>query len=187
MRAFLSNPFFRFLIKATTLYVGWYMVYEYLLKPHTLFDDYIIHNLVVLGEKVLEIIGYDLIPYTDLPLRSHIGITGPEGPMFSKGVTIGAPCDGAVLFALFIVFVVSFPGKLAAKIWFIPCGLLAIHLLNVLRVAALAIVVHIDESWLAFNHDYTFTIIVYAFVFWLWWLWIKKFSPLAKVHQKVQP
>ncbi len=175
--AFLRNPFFRFIIVATGLYIGWYTLYEYYLKPNTLFDDYIINNLVTLSEWLLKGLGYDVIPYQDYPLRSHIGIIGPSGPLQSKGVTIGAPCDGAVLFALFVAFVVAFPGPFKHKLWFIPAGLVAIHLLNVLRVMGLAIIVLINEDWLAFNHDYTFTLIVYAFVFFLWWLWTKKFAP----------
>ncbi len=180
----LSNPFFRFIILATGLYIGWYFSYEYYLKPHTIFDDLIIENLVVLAESLLRLIGYDLIPYQDFPFRNHIGIIGDLGPMNSKGVTIGAPCDGAVLFALFVVFVISFPGPWRHKLWFIPVGVVLIHLMNVIRVVGLAIVVRVNESWLDFNHDYTFTLIVYSFVFFLWWLWTKKFA--TNSFQKAQ-
>ena len=170
--SFLKNPVFRFLGLSTGLYLVWYFLYEYYLKPHTLFDDYVIDSLVRLGERFLSLIGYTISDYASLdgPLRSHLGIEG------SKGVSIGAPCDGAVLFALFVVFVIAYPGPLKNKWWFIPSGLIAIHLINVLRVAALAIIVHINEDWLAFNHDYTFTLLVYSFVFFLWWIWIKKFT-----------
>lgn len=173
--SFLKNPVFRFLGLATSLYLLWYFSYEYYFKPHTLFDDYVIDSLVRWGERILKLVGYSISDYTTLDgaLRSHLGIEG------SKGVSIGAPCDGAVLFALFIVFVISYPGPIRHKLWFIPVGLITIHFINVLRVVGLAVIVHINEDWLAFNHDYTFTLIVYAFVFFLWWLWIKKFSPTS--------
>jgi hypothetical protein len=33
---------------------------------------------------------------------------------------------------------------------------------------------------LNFNHDYTFYVIVYGWVFLLWWIWVKRFwSPPA--------
>jgi exosortase family protein XrtF len=174
--SFLRNPVFRFIGMATGLYLVWYFAYEYYVKPSTLFDDYVIDSLVRWGERLLTFFGYTISDYTALdgPLRSHLGIAG------SKGVSIGAPCDGAVLFALFIVFVVSYPGSFKHKWWFIPVGLLTIHFINILRVIGLAIIVHINEDWLAFNHDYTFTLIVYAFVFFLWWLWIKKFTQQEK-------
>ena len=77
-------------------------------------------------------------------------------------MTIGAPCDGVVLYALFIFFILAFPGSVKHKLWFIPLGALSVFYLNVLRIVGLAIIMDINEEWLAFNHDYTFTIIVYA-------------------------
>lgn len=177
--SFLSNPFFRFILISTGIYLGWIVLYEFYLKPSTLFDDLIIDSLVKLAEGGLQLIGYEITPYQDFPFRSHIGILN------SKGVTIGAPCDGAVLFALFAAFVIAFPGKIKNKFWFLPIGLLSIHLINALRVLGLAVIVHINEDWLAFNHDYTFTLFVYAWVFLLWWIWISKYSPLAGKSNKV--
>lgn len=175
--SFLKHPFFRFILVSTGIYIGWDVLYEFYLKPATLFDDYIIDSLVKIAEGILRIFGFELTPYQDFPFRSHIGILN------SKGVTIGAPCDGAVLFALFAAFVIAFPGKIKNKLWYVPLGLLSIHLINAIRVFGLALVVHINEDWLAFNHDYTFTIIVYSWVFFLWWVWISRFSPLKTVKK----
>ena len=41
----------------------------------------------------------------------------------------------------------------------------------------------VDPELLDFNHDYTFTIIVYAFVFMLWYIWIQRFSPLGNTAE----
>ncbi len=113
----------------------------------------------------------------DVAFRQHVGIEG------FKGVTVGAPCDGVVLYALFIFFVVAFPGPLKHKFWYVPLGAFSIFYLNVLRVAALAIIMSINEDWLAFNHDYTFTVVVYAYVFALWVIWVRRFSPYADKMQ----
>lgn len=170
--SFLRNPFFKFIVLSTGLYIAWYVGYEYYLKPLTNFDHMVIDSLIRIGEKMLTVVGYQITDYSviDGECRSHIGILG------SMGVTIGAPCDGSVLFALFVAFVVAFPGPWKHKAWFLPAGVVLIHLFNAMRVVGLAVVVHINEDWLAFNHDYTFTIIVYAFVFLLWWIWVNKFS-----------
>ncbi|MEJ7663209.1 MAG: hypothetical protein WKG07_28555 [Hymenobacter sp.] len=37
-------------------------------------------------------------------------------------VVVGAPCDGAALYALFAGFVLAFPGPWRPKLWFIPLG-----------------------------------------------------------------
>jgi hypothetical protein len=36
-------------------------------------------------------------------------------------------------------------------------------------------VVTIDYELLNFNHDYTFYVVVYGWVFLLWWAWVKYF------------
>jgi len=171
----LKNPFLRFLFFSISLYLTWNVFYEFYLRTQTNFDKIVIDTLVRWAEVTLQVLGYSTTDYSaaDVAFREHIGIAG------SKGVTIGAPCDGVVLYVLFIFFVVAFPGPLKHKAWFIPVGALSVFYLNVLRIVGLAIIMKINESWLAFNHDYTFTIVVYAYVFLLWMLWVKRFSPFS--------
>ena len=171
----LKNPFLRFLVFSISLYLTWNVIYEFYLRSHTNFDKVVIDTLVRWAEVTLQGLGYATTDYSsaDVLFREHIGISG------SKGVTIGAPCDGVILYVLFIFFVVAFPGPLKHKAWFIPVGALSVFYLNVLRIVGLAIIMSVNENWLAFNHDYTFTIIVYAYVFALWMLWVKRFSSFA--------
>lgn len=171
IRSVFQNPFSRFLILSSVLYLSWHFAYSGYLQENTNIDDWVIHNLVVSGEKLLTSLGYSITDYSaDGHFRTHFGIIG------SNGVTIGAPCDGIVLFALFTVFMISYPGPMKHKLWYAPLGLLIIHVLNILRVTGLALIVFHNEAWLAFNHDYTFTIFVYAVVFVLWLVWINRFA-----------
>lgn len=162
----------RFLSVGTGLYLSWYVLYEFYLKKNTLFDDWLIHQIVLPAEAGLRAIGYTTTDYSsvDQHFRSHIGIID------SFGVTVGAPCDGAPLLALFASFIVAFPGPWKHKWWFLICGGAAVHVFNIGRVMALAVIVHWNPEWLAFNHDYTFTLLIYGFVFGLWWVWIRYFA-----------
>ncbi len=181
MKDFLSNPFFRFISVACGLYLLWYVSYEFYLKPATFFDAAIIGNLVWLTEHFLQFLSFDLIVYESELYSNYVGIEG------SPGVIVGAPCDGLILLVLFLVFVVSFPGSFKHKLWFVPLGMYSIHIINAIRITCLAIIVNYRPEWLQFNHDYTFTILVYAYVFFLWYLWVSYFSPLKKslrVHEK---
>ncbi len=175
VKGIVSNPLLRFLISGLFLYVGWYFFYEFYLHPHTNFDKVVINSLVELSQSTLHVVGYSTTNYAaeDVEFHEHIGIQG------FKGLTIGAPCDGVILYALFIIFVVAFPGPLKHKLWYIPIGAFTVYYVNVLRIVALAIIMSINEEWLAFNHDYTFTILVYAYVFALWMIWVKRFSGLS--------
>jgi len=175
----LKNQLVRFVIVSTVLYLIWSGFYEFYLHKQTSFDASIIHALVVSSESTLHMLGFATTDYgsVDGVFRQHVGIDG------SVGVTIGAPCDGVVLYILFLCFVAAFPGPWMHKLWYLPLGALSIFYINVLRVVALAVIVKINPEWLAFNHDYTFTIIVYAYVFLLWVLWVKKFSTMKSTNE----
>ena len=161
-----SNKFIIvFILKALALYLLWYFIYEqWMIKVGSL-DEIIIDNLIFLTNKLLIFFGYFTFIYDHT-----FGIDG------SNGVFIGTPCNGIELMALFSGFVLIFPGNWKNKLWFIPLGLLIIHLLNIARVLALAIIAKVAPETLDFNHKYTFTLILYSLVFLGWVVWVKKFS-----------
>ncbi|MCB0761552.1 MAG: archaeosortase/exosortase family protein [Flavobacteriales bacterium] len=169
MKLSLSNPFIRFIVLAPGVYLLWYLLYEFYLQPHTSFDSYIITNLTWLSEKALLFLGYEVRPHTG-DFVNYVGIVD------SHWLEIGAPCDGITLLSLLLVFVLAFPGPVKHKLWFLPLGLISVHLVNVARIVALVIIVSKNPESLQFHHDYTFTILVYLYVFGLWYFWINRFS-----------
>ena len=152
-------------------YLVWYVAYQYFLKEQTLLDEYLIHSMVVSSEWVLRNLGYALYEMQTTELRWQIGIADSVGLLH-----IGAPCDGLVLFVLFAVFVLAFPGPGRRKLWFIPLGVLLIHLANLVRVVSLVMIQFNSPENLQFNHDYTWTVLIYAFIFWLWYVWATRVS-----------
>ena len=162
-----------FLFKALLFYAAWVLVYENWLHPEGNIDRWVIDNLIYFTRIILTSLNYELIPlpHPDDFIRT-VGIDG------SHGVWVGDPCNGLSLFALFTGFIFSYTGKIKHKIWFTILGLLIIHFSNVLRIAALAIILYYAPETLDFNHTYTFTILVYSIVFVLWIAWANKFSKL---------
>lgn len=158
----------------------WYLVYELWLHPKGTFDLMVIRNLEQLSGWLLRALGYTLISESDISSVRTIGIDG------THGLWIGDPCNGLTLFALFTGFVLAYPGPWKQKAWYIPLGIITIHILNVLRIAALAMIVYHfpDPQVLDFNHTYTFTIIVYGYVFLLWYLWATRFSGTVLKKEK---
>lgn len=171
LKFYKENIVIQFVVKAILLYIGWFLLYELWLHPQGKIDRLMIDNLTSASAQILKLLGYILIPF---PAESEtirtIGIDG------THGLWIGDPCNGLTIFALFTGFIISFPGKLKDKLWFIPLGLISIHILNILRIVALCILLKYDATSLEFNHTYTFTLIVYSYVFLLWIIWINKFS-----------
>jgi exosortase/archaeosortase family protein len=131
----------------------------------------VIDNIMWISGGVLQAMGYPLIPEPEYGYDRYLGIDG--GTL----LWIGDPCNGVSLFAVFLIFLIAYPGPLKHKIWFGAAGVLSIHLVNNLRVVALCIISKYHFDWLSFQHDYTFYVIVYGWVFFLWYLWVKRFGP----------
>ena len=161
----------RFLGGGLSAYLVWYVLYAYWLKDSTMLDEYLIHSMVLVAEWCLRGLGFDLYEVVSQGLRWQLGIANSPGLL-----EIGAACDGLVLFVLFAVFIMAFPGPVRRKLWFIPLGVLAIHVANLIRVVSLVILNFYSPESLAFNHDYTWTVLIYGFIFWLWYIWTERLS-----------
>lgn len=165
-----------FLIPFLTLTGVWYFIYEIFIVPSQFYNQAVIEKIAILSENLLSFLGYDTFTqkYNNEVFVDHVGVVG------SDGVLIGTGCDGLIVIALFVFFIVSFSGKIVHKLWYIPLGVFLVYLLNVIRVATLAVLMNSYPEWLEFNHDYTFTVLMYAFVFLLWYVWVKKYSGFGK-------
>ncbi|MEZ4805921.1 MAG: archaeosortase/exosortase family protein [Flavobacteriales bacterium] len=167
----LRDPVLRFLFTAGAIYLAWYLIYEFWIHPSGGLDMGLIDSLVRISGAMLRGLGHELIP--EPPNEDEIRTIGIQGGHL---LWIGDACNGAGLFAVFLTFLIAYPGPWKHKLWFGAAGLVAIHLINAMRVAALCIIVSIDYELLNFNHDYTFYIVVYGFVFLLWYIWVKRFA-----------
>lgn len=171
-----ADPILRFFLSAGLLYLGWYLLYELWLSPAGGLDNALITNLIQVSGGMLRLLGYELLPepINDEGIRT-IGVQG------GHLLWIGAACNGAGLFAVYLIFLITYPGPWKHKLWYGLLGVLSIHLINAVRIAALCIIVTIDYELLNFNHDYTFYVVVYGWVFLLWYIWVKRFAPRAAV------
>ena len=168
MKHFWNEPIVKFLAFGFALYISWFALYEWWIHPMRWVDLLVIDNTIDSSRMFLSWMGYA----TEISGDRIMRIPG------TPGLFIGDSCNGISLFALFSIFIISFPGKLISKIIFIPAGILAIHFLNVLRVVLLAMIETYSYSWTEFNHTYTFTLLIYAFIFLMWLYWINKFSAI---------
>jgi exosortase/archaeosortase family protein len=168
------DPIIRFLLLAGGLYLGWYLLYELVLHPAGGLDRWLIESLVLLSGGALELLGETLL---DEPGKADgfrtVGVQGGY-PLW-----IGDSCNGASLFAVYLIFLLAYPGPWRHKLWFAPLGLGLIHLINAARIVALVLIARRNYDLLNFNHDYTFHVVVYGFTFLLWAIWVKRFAPRA--------
>jgi len=179
MRALIKqNAFIKFVLTSGLLYLFLYIIYQFIVKRYTYYDQKFIGSIIQTVNFLLEKIGYNT--FTVLQDRDYqvVGIDG------SNGVWVGSNCNAITLFSLFSVFIIAYPGKTKTKLWYIPLGILCIHILNIVRVIALVLIANYAPKFLNFNHTYTFTFLIYSFIFLLWMIWVNKYSKIdSKEHE----
>lgn len=159
-----------FIGKMLGLFALMYGIYEYVIIKYTSLDSQLIELIIQQAGSLLQITGYELlIPNPEY--TSHIGIAG------TTGVIVGNTCDGLSLFILFASFLIIFEGKWWFKSIYIVIGIALIHILNVFRVYALALIVLYSPESLDFHHSYTFTLFIYLVIF---GLWVKRVNIFSK-------
>jgi len=179
LQAFFKNKFNLFITKAVVLYGFCYFMYEFVIKQYTKIDQQFIRKIINFSSFILESFGYKTFASKEVDDFQVFGIDG------SGGVWIGGPCNGITLMFLFAIFVIAYPGNIKNKLWYLPVGIVIVHLVNITRIVALAIIALHSPKSLEFNHTYTFTFIAYSIVFGMWMLWANKFSKTNSTIEKL--
>ncbi len=167
---FLKSKTSSFFLYSSLIYLLWFLLYDFYIKPKTMLDESIISNIIFSTNRFLELFSYKVYFTMEDLNYQMIGIDG------AHPVWIGGPCDGVSVMAIFLIFISAYPGNQKHKFWYVPIGILLIHFINILRVAGLTLINFHAPEYLDFNHNYTFTFIVYGFIFILWITWVNKFS-----------
>jgi exosortase family protein XrtF len=82
-------------------------------------------------------------------------------------------CNGINTIIIFLAFVFAFGPPGIRLLWFIPLGILVIHLANLLRISLLFFVAEHRPDFMYFFHKYLFTASLYVVIFLLWITWVK--------------
>lgn len=191
MKQIFRNKVVGFLITAIIFFGLWQFLYYYILNSHTGIDDFISKSLAYSSNEILHWLGYN--SEVDLQYLHEQGeevsyIIVRMKDSYLPGVRIGDACNGLNLFGLFLIVIAAFPtrkdkSKNFHKLWYVPLGILLIHLVNIIRVTILTIIATYNYEALNFNHDVTFKLITYAFIFMLWYIWMTKFSGFSMKKQ----
>jgi exosortase family protein XrtF len=169
------KPSLFFLAKFIGIYVIGNILYGLFIESYGDFPDPVTQWVTEQTSWVLNLLGEETraIPLTEDPIiqlvrSDFVGLNVFEG------------CNGINVMIVFMAFIVSFGGPLRSMAWYIPVGLLLIHIANLLRLFLLYFVNLKWEEHFYFFHKYLFTASIYVFVFALWGYWIWKFSGLVK-------
>lgn len=87
-------------------------------------------------------------------------------------VSVYEGCNGANVVIVFLAFIIAFGPFTKRMLWFIPLGILCIHLINLGRISLLFWVSNSMPKYMYFTHKYLFTAIIYVavLILWVWWV-----------------
>ncbi len=170
---FKVSPAYRFLIKLFLIYFGLQLLDHYLQANAAQGEllGKMSYWVTLHTSYLLDLLGY----------QSSCNFTGSSASLLVDGipsVAVAYPCNGVSLFLVFTSFMLATNLRNKHLIWFWPMGLFVIHIINVIRVSALALIYKYYPNHLPFNHKYVFTIIVYAAIISLFVVFIKFFNAL---------
>lgn len=157
-----------FIIKALITFVVWNVLYYGVIKPNGVIDEWLT-TLVVDGS----VWGLNVLGFESMSLDHVIYINGQHS------VLVANQCNGLELIALFVGFLICFPGDIKSKILYVFAGSVIIALSNIVREIALSLNYNYFQASFDLNHKYTYTLIVYALVFVIWKHWLNRYSAIA--------
>ncbi len=92
-----------------------------------------------------------------------------------KGVEVNGTCSGLKQFYQWAILMILFPGPWKKKLWFIPLGIVIIHLVNILRIVILSVIMHNNPDIWHFSHDWILRPFFYVVIFAMWMVWEEKY------------
>ncbi len=99
-------------------------------------------------------------------------------------IGVGASCSGVKQLIQFLILMLLYPGPWKHKLWFIPSGLIIIHMVNIFRIVGLSVVVVTFKSQqiFTFSHDWLFRPFFYVVIFGMWVFWVEKIVKKQKAE-----
>lgn len=150
----------------TALYSGYLSV----AASDEYYPDYITHQVARQSEAIIEFIGYNaqIEPHQEeASMKLFI-----EGEFLAR---IVEGCNAISVIILFCAFVLAFWNGFKKTMLFLLFGILSVYLVNLIRIAILAIALYEYPQWREFLHDIVFPGLIYGYVFMLWFLWVTRF------------
>ena len=134
---------------------------------------------------VIEVLTVKITSYDQL----HIGGSLRQNVFYyaeNNGyVAVNSSCSGLKQFYQWFFLMILFPGPWKQKLWFIPMGIVIIHLVNVFRIIAMVFVtMQIPQHW-DFVHDWVLRPFFYVVMFTLWVWWNERYHLKSRNKKKV--
>lgn len=173
-----NKPFFMFLLRFALSYLVLAAIYWLYLSQYdaTRFEtDGVTREVAQESSALLRLMGNDSHTTPHLKDTSYkLYVNGNYVARIVEG------CNAVSIMVLFAAFVAAFYAGLKKTSLYILAGIVIIHVLNVLRIALIALLGYRYPEYWDFLHDIAFPAFIYAVVFALWVFWVLKIYTNAK-------
>jgi len=105
-----------------------------------------------------------------------IFLTYPNG----HGIKVVWGCTGIKQTFIFLCIMLLARGRWKDKLWFIPVGCFLSYVINILRIAAITMIVKNHQHLFHLYHDYLFKYTYYGLIFLIWLFWEEKIRKKLK-------
>jgi exosortase family protein XrtF len=172
------KPTIFFLLKFLGLYLAGNIVYGLFVTAYEPQADPVTRWVTDHTVAVLNTLGWSG-EAVDHPSKATVAIVYESRAI----VSVYEGCNGINVMVIFVSFLFSFGPVGKKMLWFMPLGLIIIHISNLARIALLFLVSLKMPDYLYFSHKYLFTAFIYAVVLLLWVLWVK-YTSVKPDHAK---
>lgn len=90
--------------------------------------------------------------------------------------TVSWSCTAVKQSFIWCCILATSAGPWLRKLWYIPLGIVFIHIFNVLRIFSIALIIEHHPDLFNLFHTYIFRYLFYGMIFLMWLLWNEKLS-----------
>lgn len=159
-----------FFIKLFVLFSVWFVCYALLLQPGRKIDRPLTNLLTASVTKGINIFSAEPVGWIENATRPCTHLTKDGQAIFD----IFDVCNGIDLMFIYVGVLFLLPYPLKRKIVYSIGGIIAIIMLNIVRICSLYFIYVYQRSVFDFSHHYLFTLLMYVLIFYGWWLFVKK-------------
>ncbi|ROI07713.1 exosortase family protein XrtF [Chryseobacterium sp. H3056] len=166
------QPVLKVLLRFVTIYVVMVLLYQLYLNQYEnngldTFSTWVMKQV----DYLQNLLGYpsEMVPGKPEEETSWFFVSGKYVSRMVEG------CNAVSVMILFLSFIFAFY-KGAKTFVFVGLALVALHIMNVLRIVGLNILLVEMPQYSKIGHDYLFPAIIYGSVVVLWLIWIKLFA-----------
>ena len=162
------RPTLMFLLKFLGFYLVANLVYGAYVTMYAPTSDPITTEVTEQSAWVITMLGW--------PATTALQTTVANVPiMYHKQavVSVYEGCNGINVSIIFLSFLLAFGPPRKSLFWFVPAGLILLHLSNLARIVFLFLVTLYQPRYSYITHKYFFTAAIYAVVFVMWLVWLR--------------